>query len=60
MFGLDSAPEGIEDLHDAGLSKAIDELKARPKEDNMLTEFARYSTLSRVSPVSSIATIVPR
>jgi hypothetical protein len=31
MFGLDSAPEGIEDLHDAGLSKAIDELKARPK-----------------------------
>jgi DNA polymerase I len=40
MFDLDSAPEGIDDLHEAGLSEDIDELKARPEEKQMLTEFA--------------------
>lgn len=40
MFDLDSPPEGIEDLYEAGLSEDIDEVKARPKEKQMLTEFA--------------------
>jgi DNA polymerase I len=40
MFGMDSEPEGIDDLHEAGLSEEIDEVKARPKEKQMLTEFA--------------------
>jgi DNA polymerase I len=48
MFGLDSPPEGIEDLHEAGLSEDIDELKARPEEKNMLTEFACY--IDEVNP----------
>ena len=39
MFGIED-PEGIEDLHEAGLSEDIDSVKARPDERQMLVEFA--------------------